>query len=829
MPRSSPALAAFNAGELSPRLESRSVGNFAGLYQAGCRAMENFIPTTQGPAIGRAGTKFVSELKNSANRSWLLRFIFSKTQAFVLEFGDAYIRFYTNRGQVVTGGGAAYEISSPYAVADLTNADGTCALKFKQSGDIIYITCPGYQPRKLKRISNTNWTLETYSPKDGPFKKQNIDEDFTVTGLTYSAAITGAADNGSGLIRLTVASTVGLNTGEWVRVALVNGTTEANGRWKVTVVSGTTIDLQDSAFANTFTSSPNAEIRVRSEAGNGIVLTASSSLFEAGHVGSLIQLEQNDLTDIREWEVDKPVNVTEFRRSDGKTYEAITTGVTGTQKPIHTKGTRYDGSDDPSTGGATEGVKWLYNDSGTGVVEITAVNSATEAVGVIRTNLPYELTLNQGTFRWAMQAWSDVEGWPTSVTIFRERLCFAKGFDVYLSVSGDFENMAAQEFGEILPDSAMIVPVLGDEANLIQWIHPVSGGLMVGTEGGESVIRATSFSEPLAPDNVEVDPQSGQGVRPIQPIPVSDRIFFTQRSGRKIYDAIYSVTSEKYEGTDQTARAEHITRSGVIDMMYQQDPYGVIWCALKDGSLIGYTFKASQEVFAWHRHPIGGDGQVESVQSIPSPDGLRDDLWLIIKRTINGVTRRYVEVMMAETENCDCVTDSFYVDSGATYDGSPVTTITGLSHLEGETVKVLADGSVHPDRVVQAGIIQLQREASTVQVGLGYRRRLSPMRIEAGSANGTAQTKSKRSNRIGFRFLDTVGCKVGPSLDDLKEIQFRSSNMAMDEPIPLFSGDKLVKWNGGYDSNHYIEVVQDDPLPITLVAIYPQVTTYDQR
>lgn len=824
--KASPSLSAFNAGELSPLLEGRSDGNFANTYRNGCRILENAIPTVQGPAIRRGGTMFISELKDSSKRAWLIRFVFSASQAFVLEFGDQYIRFYINRAQLLSGA-TPYEIASPYLLADLTNDDGTCALDFKQSGDVIYITCPGYQPQKLSRFANTNWTLENYAPNNGPFNEQNTDEDFTITGLTYAGTITGAADNGSGLIRLTVNTTADLVDNDWVRVALVTGTVEANGRWRATKISATEVDLQGSTFSNAYVS--GGEIRTRSEAGNTIKLTASQNLFENDHIGSLIQLEQADLSDITPWEVGQAIAITDVRRSDGKNYEALTAGETGSDKPVHTVGAQYDGADDASTGGTVEGVQWLYNDSGIGNVEITAVTSATQATGIIRENLPYELTLNNATQRWAMQAWSEVEGWPDTVAMFRERLCFGKGFKCYLSVAGDFENMAAKEFGEILPDSAMIVPVLNDQTNTLRWLHPVNKGLMVGTEGGESVIRATSISEPLGPANVEVEPQTSYGSRAVAPDRVGSRIMFVQRSGRKVFDSGYSVTSERFDGTDQTIRAEHITKSGIVDMAYQQDPYSILWAARTDGKLIGFTTDPTQEVAAWHRHPIGGDGIVEAVTTIPSPDNSRDDLWLIVRRTIDGQTKRYIEVMMPEIDNESDVEDSFYVDSGLTYDGAATTSISGLSHLEGEEVQVLANGSVHPTRTVSGGAIQLQSEVTKAQIGLAYRTHIAPMRLNAGAADGTAQGKTKRINKAVFRLFNTVGCKYGPDLNSLKEVPFRDAGMAMDEPIPLFSGDKLVKWNGGYDTDGYISVVQDDPLPMTLIAIFPQVTTYDSR
>jgi len=827
MVKASPSLSSFNAGELSPLLDGRSTGGFEATYKSGCRVSENFIPLVQGPAMRRGGTKFIKEVKNSAHRTWLLRFIFSASQAFTLEFGDEYIRFYANRGTVLDGGGSDYEIASPYAIADLTNSDGTCAIKFKQSGDVIYLVCDGYPPQVLRRFGNSNWTITPYASSNGPFKKQNIDETITVTGLTYAATVSGAANNGSGLIRLTVNTTADYVTGDYVRVALVAGTAEANGRWMITVINATTVDLVGSVFSNSYTS--GGEVRTRSEKGNTITLTSSADLFQAGLVGSLIQLEQSALTDIRPWEVGKPVNVTELRRSDTKTYEAVSTGLAGASRPIHTEGARYDGSDDPDTGGAVEGVNWLYNDAGSGNVEITEYISTTQVKGIIRENLPYELTLNQGTFRWALQSWSEVEGWPTSVTIFRERLCFGLGFNTYLSVSGDFENMAGKSFGELLPDSAMIVPALNDETNQIQWLHPASEGLLVGTGGGESIIRATSSGEPLAPDNVESKPQTGYGSRAISPITVGSRILFVQRSGRKVYDNGFSVSSDRYDGNDQTIRAEHITQTGLIDMVYQQDPYSLIWTVRNDGKLVCFTLNAGESVAAWHRHPIGGNGFVESVQSIPSPDNERDDLWLIVKRTINGVEKRYIEVMMPEIEDGEDVVNAFYVDSGLTYDGVATSTISGLNHLEGEEVQVLIDGSAHPNRTVSSGSISLQREGSKIHVGLAYRSRLSPMRLEAGSRDGTAQGKTKRSSKITFRFHNTVGAKVGHLLDKLREMPFRGSGLAMDSPIPLFSGDKRVEWGGGYDSDGFIEVVQDAPLPMTLVAIYPQVTTQDSR
>lgn len=201
---------------------------------------------------------------------------------------------------------------------------------------------------------------------------------------------------------------------------------------------------------------------------------------------------------------------------------------------------------------------------------------------------------------------------------------------------------------------------------------------------------------------------------------------------------------------------------------------------------------------------------------------------MIVKRTINGQTKRYVEYMEQEYHDGHAQAWAYYVDAGATYNGSPTTTISGLSWLEGCTVQILADGAAHPDRVVTGGQITLQRSASYVNIGLGYESTLQTNRIEAGAADGTAQGKMKRINKAVIRFYNTLGAQAGPDADNLDEIQFRKGSDPMDQPPPIFSGDKLIEWPGGYDFDGYLMVKQIQPLPMTIVAIMPQVTTFDR-
>ena len=180
--RASSIQTAFNGGELSPLIAGRVD---VAKYSNGCKRLENFLPTVQGPAIARPGTIFVAEVKNSANRTWLVRFEFSVEESYILEFGNLYIRFYTNRAQVLSG--PAYEIASPYTAASLTNTDGTLALRYAQTGDTVYLTHPDYPPQLLSRIAPTNWTIAAVAFSPPPFAALN-----TTATTIYASAATGS-------------------------------------------------------------------------------------------------------------------------------------------------------------------------------------------------------------------------------------------------------------------------------------------------------------------------------------------------------------------------------------------------------------------------------------------------------------------------------------------------------------------------------------------------------------------------------------------------------------------------------------------------------------
>ena len=398
-----------------------------------------------------------------------------------------------------------------------------------------------------------------------------------------------------------------------------------------------------------------------------------------------------------------------------------------------------------------------------------------------------------------------------------------------MSVAAGFDDFSARnDAGEIAADQAISLEVASGEINDIQWLHP-DRELIAGTAGGEFTIGELTNGDPLGPGNVRVQLQSRYGTRGVPPVGSGSSTLFLLRAGTKLREIAYDFANDGYQTKDATTLSEHITKPGVIDMDFALDPYSVVWCVRSDGKLLGFTWNNEEQVKGWHRHQIGGAGIVETVAVIPKADNTGEQVWMVVRRTIGGNTRRYVEYMENPWERDQLQADAFYVDSGLTYSGSPATTISGLTHLEGMEVDVLTDGAAHPRETVTGGAITLQAPATKVQVGLPCPPRLMTMRLEAGAADGTAQGKTKRIHKVTFRVLDTGAMKVGPSESVLQEIEFRKPSNPMNAPPPLFTGDRLVAWPSSYETDARMFVTSDKPMPLTLVGIYPQVVTQDAR
>lgn len=841
MPRVAPLQSNFVGGEFSALLYGRVDSE---RYKTALAFCKNYAPTIQGALLRRSGTYFVAEVKNSSLATRLQHFIFSTTQAYIIEFGNQYMRFYKDNGQILntaknitgitkanpavvtiaghgytngeevyiegvggmtqvngknfkianvttdtfelqtmqgvdvnstgygtyTSGGTAasvYTVASPYLTADLFQ------LKFTQSADVLYIVHPSYAPRKLTRTGHTNWTLTVIDFHDGPYLPTNT----TSTTLTPSAA------TGTG-VTLTASATAGINGGLG---------------------------------------------------------------FQATDVGRLIRIQ--------------------------------------------------------------EGSVW-------GFVKITAYSSST----VVTVDVIHTLTNTSSKSVWRMGLYSATTGYPAAVTFHEDRLCFGgataqpQRFDA--SNSGDYENFApTSTAGVVAASNALGFSLNANDVNGIRWMASDEKGLLGGTVGGEWLIRPSSQSEALSPTNVTAKRSTSWGSKNVQPVQAGKATLFVQSSGLKLRELSYFYDSDGFQAPDLTQLAEHITESGLVQLAYTKEPQSIVWACRTDGVLLGMTYERDMDSLkvGWHRHILGGYSDdansnpvVESVAVIPSPDGTRDELWLVVRRRINGVTKRYIEYLKKIFQDGDEQRDAFFVDCGLTYDmpinisaatkANPVVvtaighgfsngdkvlitgvkgmsqlndnnylvanktnntfeitnlsgvningtnfttyvsggevrklimTVSGLHHLEGQTISILADGAVQPDKVVVNGSVTLKDRAATVHMGLPYVSQAQMLRIEAGSANGTALGKTRRTDTVGFYLYRSLNLKIGLSFDQMLRLTFRKTGSKSTRAVPLFTGILSESLDADYDYENQICWEQDQPLPSMILAVMPQMNTQD--
>jgi hypothetical protein len=915
----------FTAGELSEDLFGRVDIT---KYNNGAATLENFIVQPHGGITRRSGTRFVKEIKTSSAKTRLVSFEFSTTQAYIIEFGNLYIRFYKDQGSILeanktisgatqanpcvvtatshgydngdeiyiasvvgmtelngkyykiknkttntfeltdiddtninsssftaygSAGTAArvYTVTTTYATADLFD------LQFAQSADVLYIAHPGYTPRKLTRTAHTSWTISDITFTDGPYQ----DENLTTTTLTPSHT-TGSSRT------ITASAVDGINNGD------------------------------------------------------GFQTTDVGRIISIGHQAA-------------EWASGTGYSVGDVKRNSGNVYECIKAGTSA-------------GSGGPSGEGdeiVDNQCTWKFlRDGGIQWGYATVTGRTNTTVVTVTVNATFGGT--SGETKWRLGAYSDTTGFPAAVAFYEQRLFWAGSTEqpqtLWGSKSGDYENHTPGT----LDDDPVIYTLATDQVNAIKWLSP--GKVMaVGTVGGEFIISGSTTADPLTPTNVRVVREGTRGSASHTPIRIDNVVIFIQRQQRKLREFVYQFEADSYQSPDLTILSNQVAKGGISEIVYQQEPSTVVWGVKADGQLVGMTYLRDQQVIAWHRHKIGGvsgactitvsdyaniaagttltftksDGStvtftseaagssdpsdtslgwrpntsnnvtadniytrinahadftvanpsaavvtveettragagpltvtssdttrltttdqaiavVESLAIIPSSTTGEEELWMIVQRTINGVTRRYVEFLEAQfdVEESSTKTNAFFVDSGLTYGSSATASINGLDHLEGETVNILGDGSVYSNQAVtsesagEVGISGLSPTVSNAQIGLAFDSTVKTLRPEAGADDGTAQGKIKRIFEVIVRFRNTLGAKVGPNTTDLDEVQFRSGSDPMDASPPLFSGDKAIQFRGSWETEGFVVVKQDQPLPMHITAIIKRLVTND--
>jgi len=654
----------------------------------------------------------------------------------------------------VLSSGTPYEIATPYQESELFE------LQYRQINDVVYITHPNHAVRKLSRVADTTWTLTEVAWNHPPLLDENV------TAVTVDPSAT------SGTITLTASS------------ALFDAS-HVGAYWEVSYLR-TDIAVRKS-MATGGGSSP--EIRI----------AGTWRLRTSGTWDAIVAVERSYSGSGGPWEL-----VRQVESASDSNYD--TTGI----EPLDAL-YRVTVSDWSSGSSSPRAILEVESPYGRGYVKITGFTSSTVVTAtVLTTGGLYGLT---PTRYWAEGAWSPKRGYPAAVALFEQRLCFAgtsyRPGTVWGSATDDYEN-----FLRGTTDTDAFVYTIPSQ-DVVRWMV-AQKALLIGTAGGEWSMQGSNDST-LTASNVVVRLHSNYGSANLAGRLVNDVVLFTQRQGRRVREMAYTFEKEGYVAPDLTLLAEHVTAGGVVQTAYQKTPASVLWAVTGGGELIGMTYERDHEVIGWHRHVTNGNQGNGLFESVASIYGAGDnEVWTVVKRLVGGANVRYVERMDSEewTDQSHC----FYVDSGITYDGAATTTVSGLGHLEGQRVEVLADGAVQTSKVVTSGAITLDSEASVVNVGLGYITNITPMRLDADASAGVSMGQVKRIHSVTLRLYKTLGGEVGDGLTS-DVLQYRVADDLMGVAPPLFTGEKEMSFDGDFDEDTRLVIQQRQPLPLCLLAI----------
>ena len=775
MARVAAQLTNFTGGEFSPRLDGR---NDIAKYTTACKTLENFVVYPHGSATRRPGTTFISEVKDSSKKTRLIPFEFSTTQTYMLEFGNQYIRIYKDKGQVLDSG-SAVEVSTPYLEAELFD------LKFAQSADVMYITHPNHEVEKLSRTSHTAWTLSDVDFTDGPYLDNNITTttlnpgSHTVgTGVAVVASATTGINGGSGFLATDVGRLIRFRDG-YMKVTARADTTNITVEIIEDLGSSTaSVDFALGAFSDT-TGHPSCV-----------------TFFEQRLVfaGTSQQPQTIFFSKSGDYEnMDANIGGT-IADSDAIIYTIATNQVNAIRFMTATRtliiGTA--GGEFVVSGGGTDVAITPTNilikkqsNHGAANVDAIAVGNATLFLQRAKRKIR-ELAYN-----------FDVDGYiAPDMTILAEHV-----------TEGGLTQMAyQQEPNQIVyatrNDGELIALTYQREQKVTAWHRHIFGGRF-----GNATITVTDYAN----------------------IANGTRIVLTKADGTQV---TFTSSTTDVSGKFHTETSNNQTATNLKTLINADSNFtatvssNVVTITETTPISTGFLTITSLDDATRLAKTDEGKAVCESVAVIPTDD-TEYEVYVIVKRTINGSTKRYVEVLNTfdfnETDN----TSFNFLDSQLTYSGSAATSISGLSHLEGQTVSILTNGATHPDKTVSSGSVTLDRSATEVKIGLAYTSLLTTMRLDAGSQNGTSQGKTKRIYDITIRMFETVGIEVGPDLNNMERIPFRSSANDMDNALPVFTGDKEVEFRGNYETDGFVFVRQTQPLPLTLLSLYPRLQTND--
>lgn len=826
----------FTAGELSPSLYARVDLT---KYQTGLKAAKNVFIYPHGGVANRAGLEFCEEVKDSSSVTRMIPFQFNTTQNYVLEFGQEYMRVLKDGQQVlstasaaisgafgptitsvahgfsdgdevyitgasgavglngrnfrlenvttdtfdlldlfgnpvdITGyasGGTAtavYQISTPYNAADLFD------IQFAQEADVMYLTHTGYAPRKLSRTGDASWALDvpTFAPAiAAPTNAEARDTLFTTLNIT---SVTAANPP------VVTAVAHGLATGQKFMFTRLDAL-------------GTGADLLGVIYTVTLITADTFSLQATNRTGLPVVTFARGSrVTTAG--GAVPKVTAYKISSI-----------------SAATGEESLPSVPGYA------------ANDLTLANASNIVTWLAVPGASRYLVYKLDNGVygyiggTEALTFTDQNVVADLSDTPQT---GFNPFIGAGNYPRCVTFHEQRLVFASTNlnpqAVYMSQSANYEN-----FGSSQPQKASDAITFRQRGSKVNEIRSMvsAKGLMLLTSAAEWIVTGGNDGV-ITPGSIVPKNQGYRGASSVAPLVVGNVILFPQRSGGVVRDFTYDWSSDAFTGADLTIMARHLFKKrSVKAWAYAQSPDSVVWCILDNGDLVSLTYMREHEVWAWTRHDT--DGVFEDVVVEENDD--RDVPYFIVRRTINGQTKRYIE-RMADRQVVT-LDDCFFVDAGLKYDGAPTASISGFWHLEGKSVVALADGNVVKNLTVTNGAVTLPAAASVVAVGLPYLSEIETLALDVGAVQGlgTIQGRKKSVAAVTVRVEQSRGMFVGPDRGKMREWKQRT-NEPYGTAIALYTGDFEQTLDADWNTNGNVVIQQNDPLPMAVLAIMPDV------
>lgn len=843
MPKAEILQTNFSSGELSPRAAGRvDIARYTNAAKKLC----NVISRTLGGAEKRPGTEFITAAKHADKAARLVPYIFSRDQAYVLEMGDNYLRVFKSDGTQVGGFATPYEIATPYDEAAVQ------ALDYCQGEDTMYLFHGDVFPNRLRCFADNKWDCANAPFTTTPFAElghkpaANLTLSANTIGtgrtMTADASVFLEGDVGRAILQSAgIAVITGYTSGTVVTVevkSLFDSTSIGTGTWELDSSPQVAIvpqDLENDEKADaigaeitltvtsTVQKSTDAAKNIEEISQGGIGSTVATVKITAhGYTtGDEVLIDGNTPTAYNGTKVITVTDADHFTYPLAYAASAVSLGTVA----------RVSSTTIPDIEAfRTEDVGKFVRMNG-GLVKITSFVSAKQVKGEIIQEMTAPVSAPPMAWTLESAVWNSDNGYPRTGTLHEQRLIAAATEKNQQTIWGSRTGEPLDFTLGVNDDDAFAFTIGSDEATQVAYVSSARN-LVVLSYNGEYTMQG-GIEKPITPTNVQIKPHTPHGCATVRPVQVGRESVFVQRAGRKLRAMGYHYEEDGYKAPDLTTLAEHITATGIAGMAFQQEPDPVVWVRLNNGRLVSVTLDRELDVIAWNSHET--DGAIESMAVIPAGDS--EQVWMIIRRLVDGNIVRYVErfqpawypiygTAMPDADDFPPADEpfnwGFQLDCAVTQDDATgKATWDGLGHLEGRVVRVLADGVDMGEFTVTAGEITLPRTAKRVLVGLFFAPVIELLTPEIGTQTGSSASSAYSVNQIGLRVINTLAATINGGL----VIPGRSIGPGLlDTPPELFSGIKYESAYGWEKGETATTISQDAPFPFHILSVIRSIT-----